>query len=88
MGFSLNEDRLVTPLQYVTKALVVTIEPLREDSVQKLHSACQVGLRGLDEDVCSVATLCVAWANCVRLPGQTVGMTDPPKPTDYLSKGI
>ena len=75
MGFTLNEDRFVTPLQNVTKQFVVTIELLREDSVQKLHSARQVGLRGFDEDV-------------VVIRHQTEGVTNPSKSTDYLSEGI
>jgi len=38
--------------------------------------------------MCSVATLSVAWANCVRLSAQAVGVTQPVEPVDDLMNGL
>lgn len=35
-----------------------------------------------------MATLHVAWANCVRLSGQAVRVADPPEPLDRLAENL
>jgi hypothetical protein len=49
--FTLYKDRLVATLKDMTEALVVTIESLCVDTVEKLHALGEVGKRGLDEEV-------------------------------------
>ena len=71
----------------MTDSAASPVEPLCVDAVQELHSVRQIGRWGLDEQVYSVATLRVAWANYARLPGQAVGMTDPAVSGHGLAKG-
>ena len=71
----------------MTDSAASPVEPLCVDAVQELHSVRQIGRWGLDEQVYSVATLRVAWANYARLPGQAVGMTDPAVSGHGLGKG-
>jgi len=88
MSILLDKDRLVAPLKKMARPRVASVGCLCVDPVQVPHPCRQRRIHGLDQQMYSVATHRVAWANYVRLSVQAVGVAQPVESLNGLRKDL